>query len=385
MLTRENLDIIRREIAPQREPVISLFLDVNRANPDNARGAPFVRVKDELKRLGLPKASAADLLERLEALARPNRARTLVVFADEDPEAFFRAYPSQLEFPQLGERGIVARWGKPFITPLLQLIDAQERWGVVHLDQWRWRYFEIYFGEIEELADAFRALDPRWWRSLGETKPGVAQGVVARGGSGKDQFEERKGAWTHRFYRNMAGQLQRWVERNDVRHVALIGPSASIQDYLGTLPANLRKRVAACLPAPANPSARSEDILDLVAPEIDRLREEQTNALLNEISESGIQGLEATLEALQEGRLQVLVAPWGLDRTAYLCSESGYVAATLARSERHCPGQHHQLILLQEVLPELAEAFGTRLTYVRGEAETMLAGNHGGLAGLGRW
>lgn len=385
MLTRESIRTVRTVIAPQRQPVLSLYLDVNPANHDNVGGAPFIRAKDELKRLGLDKGVADAVLAKLKDRLVMPKARTLVVFAGEDADTFFVAYPLQLPFPQLEGRGVVGRWGRPYVTPLLQLIDSQERIGVVYLDQARWRYFEVFFGEIAELRDAFRPLDTSHWRYLGEAKQGVAQGVPARGGSGVDRFERRKGAWTQRFFKQAVSVLDHAVRTSEVDWLIMMGPADAVSEFRALLPHDLGEMVADCLPPPANPDAGASDIVALIEPCIARLRKDQEASRLDEIAEQGVWGTEATLEALQEGRLRLIVAPWHSDLTVYYCSERGYAAASLSAAARHCPDQHHEPELLQELLPELATGYGAALTYLQGEAEQRLDTEYGGLAGLRRW
>jgi hypothetical protein len=181
MLDKATIHTLRNDIAPQYEPLLSLYVDVHPAKPENARGAPLIRVKDELKRLELSKSFAEALLTKLGQMNDLAQAKTLVAFVAEDMKAFCHLYLLRLELPQLNKSGILARWGKPYITPLMQLIDAQERYGIVYIDQQRWRYFEVFFGDIEEKQDAFRALATKEWRTFTEANTGVAHGVMARG------------------------------------------------------------------------------------------------------------------------------------------------------------------------------------------------------------
>lgn len=385
MLTKAQLHTLRTVIMPQREPVLSLYLDVNPAKSDNAQGAPIIRVKDELKRLSLPKAWSEALLEKLRPARATSRAHTLVVFAGEDLDAFFHSYLLHLSLPDLSEMGVLARWGKPFALPLLHLIDDQERYGVVHLDQARFRYFEVYFDEIEELQDAFRPLDPSRWRRLSEAKVSAPPGIPARGGAGKDKFARRKEAWTHRFYKEAAQLLTRAVKASGVHHLFLLGAPHHVSEFRSVLDASLNEKIAECLPPPANPDASGNDILALIRPCIATVKEARAQALLDDLNERGVQGVGATLEALQEGRLDTVVAAWQLDKTVYLCCESGYVCATLSGISHQCPNEQHRLERLQDVLPELAERQGAHLTYLQGDTGARLAHDFGGLCGLKRW
>ncbi|UCH25809.1 MAG: hypothetical protein JSV66_18100 [Trueperaceae bacterium] len=384
MLTTEAIRTVQEVIAPQRDPVLSLYLDVNPAHAENARGAPLIRAKEAIKALGVPKPFTEAFLKGLTHHHGIPQARTLVSFASEDLNAFFVNYPLQLELPLLTSGGVIARWGPPYVLPLLQVLDAQERHGVVYVDRARWRYFEVFFGDIEEKQDAFRPLDPSTWRRLSDSKP-AAHGIPARGGSGKDRFEQRKEAWTRRFYRDAAKLLEQAVKAHGIDHLFMMGLKPQVQTFIGSLSEELKGAVVATLPPPANPAAPAREILDLLKPHLERLQCQQDQKLLQDISERGVKGLSETLEALQADRLQIVAAPWKLDLTVYRCSESGYLSATPSSASQLCPDQHHRPVPLQEILPELVASHGAKLTFLNSESAVESISSSGGLAGLARW
>ena len=210
-------------------------------------------------------------------------------------------------------------------------------------------------------------------------------GVPARGGMGKDHFEHRKEAWTHRFYKEMAKELGRRLQENDVSVFFLMGLAQHTQDFKHMLSKPTLQKLASCLPSPAKLDVSANEIYRLVQPAITEYERSAEEALLNRVAEQGVSGTEATLEALQAGRLQTVIAPNEHDQTVYVCSETLYVTSSIADLERHCPNQHHELALLQEVLPDLVASHGASLTYVHSEAETKLLQPFAGLAGLKRW
>ena len=383
MLNKNSIRFIQQVIAPQRHDVLSLYLDINPANMDNKNNATFIRVKDELKPLELPKPFVETVMKRLEnAYAFPH-ARSLVLFASKD-EMLLEHYTLPYALPFLSKRGVVAKYGQPYVIPLLQTLDAQHRYGVVVMDEARWRYFEIAFGRIEEVQDAFRSLDTHEWRDLTEASRGVPVGVPARGGMGKDHFEHRKDAWTHRFYKEMAKQLGHSLQENEVSVFFLMGLAQHTQDFKHMLSKPTLQKLASCLPSPAKLDVSANEIYRLVQPAIVHCECSAEEVLLNKIAEQGVKGTEATLEALQAGRLQTVIAPYEHDQTVYVCSETLYVTSSIADLEQHCPNQHHELALLQEVLPDLVASHGAKLTYLH-HAETNLVQTFAGLAGLKRW
>jgi peptide subunit release factor 1 (eRF1) len=372
-------------IAPYPPPVLSLYLDVNPANPDNARKAYVLRAREVLAQQGVPKEYAQEILTRLKLEHVIPQGRTLVVFAGGDHQALFESFYLQTEIPLLELRnGAVARWGVPYVTPLLVALDEQERYGVIYLDQERWRYFEVYLGEIEELQDAFRAVNPEAWRDLTEGQTGTPPGVPARGGAGKDKFNRRLEAWTQRFYKEVAELLKQTVAERSPQRLILIGPFERLQAFEEVLPTAIRGLIVDRLPPPPHPALPASEVLALVMPSIERAEREHERRLLAELRERGIHGVEAVLDALQAGRLYVLAVPWRLDQTVYRCQKSGLLVATEASAAMLCPDEPLTEVLFKDILPELAAQHGVKLEFVRGEAEAAL-NELGGMAGLPRW
>jgi len=379
------IDRLRQVIAPYPAPVLSLYLDVNPANPDNVRKAYVLRAREALSGQGVPKEYANEVLTRLKLEHVIPQGRTLVVFAGADLSALFESYYLQTEVPTLELRdGAVARWGTPYVTPLLAALDEQERYGVIYLDQERWRYFEVYLGEIEELQDAFRAVNPEAWRDLTEGQTGTPPGVPARGGAGKDKFNRRLAAWTQRFYKEVAELLKQTVAARYLHRLILIGPSEGLQEFEGVLPVAQRALIVDRLPPLPHPALPASEVLTLVTPSIERAEREHERRLLAELRERGLHGLEAVLEAVQAGRLHVLAVPWRLDKTVYRCEQSGLLTSNAVAATALCPDEPHAVVPLKDMLPELAVQHGIRLEFVRGEAEAEL-NELGGIAALTRW
>jgi hypothetical protein len=381
MVEATVVQTIQERIGKEPAPILSLYLDVNPAKPDNAGKAPVLRAKEALRDLDLDKSYIAQIVRKLKLDYVIPHGRTLVVFAGKDLSKLFEARYLQTDMPLSGvTAGVVARWGDPYLTPFLQAIDEQERYGVIFVDEGRWRYLEVFLGEIKEVNDAIRPVDTRGWRQLEESSTGMP-GVPARGGSGKDLFERRLEEWSQRFYHRCAGLL----EAKASCRLILMGPPEHVQAFEAALPGELRERVVERLPPPANPDATAHELLLLVLPVIARVEREQEQRLLEDIREKGVWGFEEAMTALLEGRLYLLALPWSVDRTVYHCLGNDRIAATLAQVAQLCPEGKYQPVLLKEVALELAEAHGVTLEFMRGEAEARLLSEFGGLAGLKRW
>jgi len=388
MLGKDAIERAKR-LAGHPAPVLSLYVLVNPADPDvseytfDYKQKPYViRAKDTLKALGVPEAIRRRVLDRLEHDAP--QAVTRAIFAGED---FLEVFDLGVELPVVDLRtGLVeARWGEPYVLPLVLALDEYERYAVVLLDEERWRLFEVYLGEVREVADAFRAVDPGRWRQLAEAKPGTPVGVAARGGSGRDKFDRRMLAWTHRFYRQLAAETGRWLEQLGSERLILMGVPEETRYFEELLPKAVRERVVAHLPLPAGGGRVGEaEVLRRVEEVIDEVERRKEAELLDRVREEGAWGLETVLEALQQGRLYVLVMPWRLEGEVWICPETGYAALDAERIRQVCAGEPERADLAS-TLVELAGLYGARVEFVRGDNADLLNREFGGLAGLKRW
>src|SRR5690606_21931864 len=119
MIASEGIRSLRERLAPYGDQVVSLYLDVNPASPDNRRKAWALRARAALEALDLPKEASRRIAERLRLeVGRPD-ARTLVVFMHvEDEDVYESLEVDESLAPVEAAGGALARWGKPFLAPL---------------------------------------------------------------------------------------------------------------------------------------------------------------------------------------------------------------------------------------------------------------------------
>ncbi len=334
MLSKDDIHFIKSTIVPHSAPLLSLYADVNPANPANAGRAWLVRVKNTLKSLPLPRDLPEKVIEALE-FERPE-ARTFALFAGKD---LLQMYMLRVDLPvvDLAHGRVDARWGEPYVFPLVYMIDEYERYGVVSVDREKWRFYDVFLGDIEERADAFLELHSDHSRKL-EKRPAVRllQGAVLRGGAAGDRFERHVEALAHRFYKRAAHALEKLVETAHTDWLILMGPDEDTHHFEQCLPRALRTRTAGLVPPPPNPQASAGEILKTVLPFITDNRQTRELALLSELRERGLWGLAGGLEALQMGRFHLVVAPWTLGVKALRCA-GGLVVLDRTAAEAYCP------------------------------------------------
>jgi hypothetical protein len=353
-------------------PLLSAYVSVNAAIPENQERAYLVRLRDAMNDEGVPEELQRRVRKYVEAETHPH-ARTLVLFAAED--GLFEVYRLHVDIPES------LRWGDPYVAPLTLILDEYEPYGAAVLDAERFRYFVVSPlarpEEGEEVkANGFREVD------VHPNMPHPRGG----GSTDADPAGRKQDSNIHRFYKELGKLIRNLTFREGVRRLILAGPKERTAQFRVALPNELKDRVVA------------EEHVDLGAPEgelLDRLEavreraeHERGRELLDEIRESGVSGLDETIAALQEeNRVYHLAVLWELEDETRWCDNDELAIRDITAEE--CPfcSQKTRVRPLTEVLVDLSAARGARLDFLLGENENtdILRDEFGGIAGLTRF
>jgi len=388
MISKDDVRTIRQNLAALPTPVLSLYADVNPGKPFNHAKAWVARAKNSLKDLDLPAELRKRFVEVLEQELSPE-ARTLVIFGHVDGRGVhILRYPLHVDLPivDLRHGRIEARWGEPYVAPLVYALDEYERTGIVWLRGAQWKFYEFFLGEIEERTGVFAEIAPEIWKELDEFDPNRVRALaIAKNAGLRDKFARRMETAAHRYLKRLAGLVEKAVSEMEIRRLVLLGAADSMNIFLQMLTKGMRDIVVARITDVPAREATPTQVWAKVGPVLDKLERDGELALLEEIrTQPGVWGLDPTLDALQLGRLDLLVVPWNVD-VRVLRTPSGIVAATPEPLEVLCPGEPREEVLLRDVMCELCEAYATRLEIVSGPAEEKLLKEFGGLAGRLRW
>jgi hypothetical protein len=336
-----------------------MYLVEDLSNPHDRR----VRARATMSSLGVPDQIAGDVLAALEV--PQNRAPTVVVFANTISVDVFRL-PFELPVidPRTGRAD--ARWGEPYLIPLLLAHDLREHFVVASIGRERWRTFEVVLGTIMEIGGAVHPHE-------GVTHPTY---VHSMGGAWKDRFEQHRFEHVRRFFEDLGNGLDRLLTERGIDRLIVLGPDRDLAVFEESVPRTLLDRVVAREAGLPDPEAPPNVVLERVLPVIVRVEAEETRQAIDEAENRGARGLEKCLTVLQRNRVHTLVVPWNLDEEVYE-TRDGYI------SPRNVPGAVRR-VPLREVLPSLASAYGATLTYARGANEERLM-ELGGMCGLLRW
>lgn len=384
MLTRRDLE---RLLSLAENPVLSVYLHTDPA--EDPKASYRIWLKDALKGLAgrVPEGERAkfyELAERAQEHVRQHRpqGKSWVAFLGAKTEERF-----DLRVPVENE----VHWGHAELTQLVWLLEEYPPYAVIWADSEHLRFFVVAMNEIRELDERTLELDTRDWRRKELAPPSRPHGSpvrgAVRGGSQRDAFEGRVQAQVERFWRQAPEVLRRLREEQGVQGFLLAGPKAVRERFLATLGPEARAMIAQLsLPREASPEDLKEASTQAIQAH-ERAREEKlVDALLHRstTSERAGVGLAATLQALQEGRVERVIVNRRLNAPLKECAACGHIYPPDGEACPRCSSEEHRETTLRAILPLLAHRHGAEVEVIRAPAAERLA-PHGGIGALWRY
>ncbi len=371
MITKQRIQTIRLEVEAMARPLLSIYLNIDPADSHEAR----VRARETMQSLGVGDEVAKAVLAELES--PHHRSPTTAIFANaEAVEVVGLSLELPMSDPRTGH--VEARFGEPYLGPLMLALDQHEWFLVALVGRARCRAFEVYASEIEELEATTREPMPGEGDVLEQGRQTFPAFVPSRDDAGKDRASRHEHEWVRRFFERFAGDVEAALAHRDAERLIVLGPERDRGLFESCLSTSIRRGVAASEPGLPNAEAPPAEVLERLRPVVERVEAERTRRLIDRVLDEGARGTTRCLAELQQGRVHTVVAPWTLDDEVYEAHD-GYVTMKADDADGA------RRVTLKERLPDLAQAYGARLTIARGENEQRLIGEVGGMGGLLRW
>jgi peptide chain release factor subunit 1 len=329
MISKNELESLMQREPKPGSPVLSLYLNTDVSLPANIKRGFEIMLKDLLREMEqkLDKddrkefaADAGRVISFVENYHEPQKG--LVIFSD-DSEDFFWVQELKVSVRD------VAWWSeKLYLRPLIEIMDENERYGLVLTDRKHARLFTIYLGEIEEHKEAFAEADVTHVKS-----------------SGMDHLEsqmniERKAdEHAHWHLKRVAELMSRLARKHEFDRLILAGTVEATSELQGLLPKALRTRVVREISLPID--ANVKEVLDetlKVEEEVEREIEVRiVDELINAASErKGVLALDRTLEAVQEQRVWQMIYRDGFTARGTECTNCGALSAAESETCAYC-------------------------------------------------
>lgn len=350
-------------------PVVSCYLDVD--------GRRHVRRKDveaELDHLLRPvrdparrDATSADFA-RIEKYVRDqldrSAARGLAIFSCSARD-LFEVIPLPVSVPS---RVVVN--STPAIGQLEALVQELDRFGVLLVDQQRARMFVFHFGELVDHSELFDA-KPRQYDSIGE-----------RDLMGHDKAEHHVEELVLQHLRHAADVAFRVFQIDGFDRLTIGAPESVLPVIESLLHPYLRERRCGVIDVAVNaPIADIRGVALALEAQVER---EKEAALVTKLRDAvgarsrGVAGLEATLQALVERRVDVLFVSQGYRESGWRCERCGH----LCHKGPACPLDGSQMLRTDDIVEEavdIALAQRCKVEICRDNADLDVLGRVGAL------
>lgn len=241
--------------------------------------------------------------------------------------AFFRAYQSPVAF-----RNRVRLSARPYVKPLTHLLDHYAYFGVILVDRVGGRFFEYHLGELQA-SDAYTGEEVR------KVKDGSGSSAVGRrggagiSGPGGGKHEDEVAA---RNMRECAAAANQFFATRPIRRLFLGGTSENVAQFRELLPKQLQSCLVGSFPMDIDTGEtevrqRALSLLrEVNAEREDKLVEQLIT--LNARSANAVVGLDDTLQAVSDKRVETLIISDGFRVPGYVDDASGFIVSNLALS-----------------------------------------------------
>lgn len=320
MFTQDQLQDLLKFNA-NGEGIVSIYLDTDCSQ----QTAETIRlqVRGMLRELNGTYGQDAEIIERYLDHSYDWSKPGLALFSSAASE-YFRAFPVAVSF-----RNRLRVGPKPYVKPLAHLLDHYAYYGVILVDRVGARFFEYHLGELQESEGAMGE-DVRHLK-----KGGGSSAVGMRGGQGQGGSRHEEEV-AQRNMRDSADAASRFFSKKPIRRLFIGGTAENVAQFRELLTKQLQSCIAGTFAmdmTAAEHEVRKQTLAMLRDYNVERERRLVESMIAdNARGANAIVGLDDTLQAISDKRVDTLIISDGLRIPGYVQDENGFVVANLARS-----------------------------------------------------
>jgi hypothetical protein len=325
-----NLDEIKPLVEEGRDQVLSLYLQVDNALRENQAQTPAWRIhaKNALREIDEQVAGDPERRKQWNAIRAyaedqldgyQEEGRGLVMFIEPD-EAHIYSLPVM-------PTENMHQFGKALVAPLLWMLDEYEPYLIVLVDSEQAHFYSMYLGgmahESAMASDRF-TYDFREKTIMPRTMSPRAQmsGTQVQHGSHRDIFQDTMDDWIFRFHRDVAQQVAAERREMNAERVIIGGMEKAAHAVYEELHESIKQHVVAVTAVPFEDN--DPKIMERLLPLALEHERKQENEIVNQVIDfaksggRGALGWHDVREALDQQRVELLVAPWPSDEEEQL-------------------------------------------------------------------
>jgi peptide chain release factor subunit 1 len=348
------------------EPMLSVYLNIDpSAGPADAHK---LRMRQLLKEYegALPEDTSA--VNRYLEHEFDWSGRGLAIFSHAK-DGFLRTFTLQVP---VRDRARVL--DHPYVKPLVDVTENFGHYGIALVDQQGARLFHFHMGTLEEGED-FQGEEVR------RTKVGGSQIPGGRGSASAAAYYVNEVA--DRNLRQAAKTAARFFKEEDVRRVLVGGTDETVPQFVEALPKQWRSLIVGTFSVDMNTGPRQ--ILEQAMAVAQQAEREKEARLVERIvtaaakGREGVVGLDETLGAVHDGRVQTLAVSEGFRAPGYRCKGCQYISGFALEACPFCGGEFETIDDAVELAVQRVIKSGGEVEIVRDNPALENAGRIGAL------
>lgn len=303
-------------------PVLSIYLNVDgklypKKEYEIMLKGLIKEKKEEIERVGIEREKKLmiekDLQEVINFVTQKFQrkgTKGLVIFSSQGAK-FWESFNLPVSV-----RNMIIIDSRPFIKPLLFLMDEYHRFGMIILDRDTARIFSYYMGTIKEesyvISDVPSRVKMAGWYGLAERR-----------------IERHIEDHLQKYIKKVGDVVSELFRIREIEYILLGGNQKLISKFEENLPGYLRNRIAARLEMMIDtPVSQVQEVIRSFEEEIKKGEEKKLiDEIIKETSSKGLGcfGLDSTLFALQRGAVRLLIVREGYRQRGAICRRCGYI------------------------------------------------------------
>jgi peptide chain release factor subunit 1 len=348
--------------------ILSLYLNIDQSDAANLNRGFETRVDGLFRQVAENQNSHGGGKQRFETECHRVRqflryympkGKALVLFSDSKQD-FWWQRELQVELPT----GL--RWSpKPWLRPLLEVVEEHDRVGVVLIDKHHARILVVDAGGIEQQAEILSDV-PNKHATTG-TDHIWSQGQMDRDHSNHVQSHAKR----------VADELASVIDRMNLNRIVIGGPVEATSVFTGGLSKRIQQMIIGTISAPvdANHERLINDLraVQEKAEQVDEAKIVDAMITAAMKGERAVLGVSDTLNAIQEGRVYRLVVARDFRAEGKEC---GSCHVLVSDGNENCPFCGGKLVPASDLINRASHRvldMGGKVQLVSGEAAVKLA------------
>ncbi len=322
--------------------VVSLFLNVS--PQERKRSTYLSKFKNLVKSQPEDKMSLVkEDIEKIEKFLQSEREsfkKSIVLYSCTKKDLWQR-YDLNME---LNDLMVIDK--TPYTSPLVDLLDNYQKYGVLLVDKRTARVFLVFLGDIEEYGIIHHEDVP------GKHKKGGWFALAEK------RYERHIEHHVKMHLKDVIDKLDDFLKIKEIKKLIVTGPDEAIHELMKMLPENIKGKIVGR--AFMEKYASTEDILERIMPVIQEYEQMKKSKTLEELitrsrkNDNAVLGVDDVIKYLRNRRVMKVVIPKDFELEGSVCEGCGFSSSQKLEKCIECGASMVRVNNLLERVTEMA-------------------------------